>query len=461
MRTFPILLLAVAVAACGCTGERGVGTSESNRTGDREQAEMPVDKTPCGDPGLNGEAEEKAPPPEQAGKTPGPAIINFEEIDRLIPLLDSDNYEERENAQEKLLSIGTTSGLHAETLGPYLLKCSEQEESAHVRACLSAILNTLSSVSVSLIRSEMSSSYGPRVPSLRRAIIIDNEVDLRGYYFKGVSTDFKNRFLLYVELGPYPHIPVEFRFISARRDFSSSVITVNVDADDTSRGVVRPMCTNVTGFFSIEQTSYPILVCHAKYKDSLSKPTKGITKTILLKATPGEAKQLVKGEQTVEELKKLLGHENYFVRRDAVRALGRIATPDAISAVVEHLKSEKHDLVKRWSAIVLGRAGAKEAIPTLKAAFDPEMRTSAAFSQYIFWALIKLEAGGLEGRWAYNAYADNKFLPMLRYAGWEYCLETKKDYNKLTDAEQLALLKRAADEFEARYLKETQASSGK
>jgi len=50
---------------------------------------------------------------------------------------------------------------------------------------------------------------------------------------------------------------------------------------------------------------------------------------------------------------------------------------------------------------------------------------------------------------------------MLRYAGWEYRLETKKDYNKLTDAEQLALLKRAADEFEARFLKETQASSGK
>jgi len=219
------------------------------------------------------------------------------------------------------------------------------------------------------------------------------------------------------------------------------------------------MILYICGIIVMEPTTLPITVVLEDPENVFrmgeieEKERKLLTTEITIDGNPLEGKRLVVGEQSVKELTKLLEHKNFFVRRDAVRALGKLGTPEAIAAVIEHFESEKNELVKRWAVIVLGRSGTKDAIPALKAEFNPKSKRGAfTLSTDIFWALIKLEAEGIESAGAFGGYVK-RFIYHLSH---EY---RKVDYKSLSNEERMAFLKRAADEFEARYLKETSDAS--
>lgn len=447
-------------AFSGCHERSRVGSKEPPEAASHKKVKTPENVEKQTGPSFDGEKclnsnEQKEP------------TIDFQEVDRLIKLLDNKDHKVRARAKETLTSMSEISIHHKEALAQYLFEKSKEVSSLEVRARVAAILEDLTPLNAKVVTvySEGAYSHEDSHP-LCKVLLADNELDLRHaispypryrHLRSSLMIGCKSDFALFCKIGLLGDTNHKIHIVSARRDFASSrtLVRLKVMPPRGGQGAGSAGSSYICGIIVMEPTTLPITVVLEDPENVFrmgeieEKERKLLTTEITIDGNPLEGKRLVVGEQSVKELIKLLEHKNFFVRRDAVRALGKLGTPEAIAAVIEHFGSEKNELVKRWAVIVLGRSGAKNAIPALKAEFNPKSKRGAfTLSTDIFWALIKLEAEGIESAGAFGGYVK-RFIYHLSH---EY---RKVDYKSLSDEERMAFLKRAADEFEARYLKET------
>ncbi len=110
------------------------------------------------------------------------------------------------------------------------------------------------------------------------------------------------------------------------------------------------------------------------------------------------ALKMIGDKQAVPTLNEiLLNDKNPFIRHDAARALGNIASTDSIFTLIEALKTDKKWMVKGACATALGKTGNKKAVKELKSILNINAGHEASWARdRAAWALAKIGIGGIE-----------------------------------------------------------------
>lgn len=110
------------------------------------------------------------------------------------------------------------------------------------------------------------------------------------------------------------------------------------------------------------------------------------------------ALKMIGDKQAVPALNKiLLNDENPFIRYDAARALGNIASTDSIFTLIKALKTDKNWMVKGACATALGKTGNKKAVNELKSILNIDAGYEASWARdRAACALAGIGEGGIE-----------------------------------------------------------------
>ncbi len=175
--------------------------------------------------------------PEPTGED-SQTVWDVKEVNQLIALLDSNDYNVRADAKTGLLSIGVTSGLHAETLGLYLFEHSRKEGSFEIRDTLREIIETLSVIPV--VRPFSSRDIGQvnagdrdvfQHTRERTLFCIDNQsdfLDLAGPTCSGEiePVNYERNFVLFCCAGWKPSTGYSAKVTKIQRDFENECTKV-------------------------------------------------------------------------------------------------------------------------------------------------------------------------------------------------------------------------------------------
>ena len=107
------------------------------------------------------------------------------------------------------------------------------------------------------------------------------------------------------------------------------------------------------------------------------------------------ALKMIGDKQAVPALNEiLLNDENPFIRYDAARALGNIASTDSIFTLIKALKTDKNWMVKGACATALGKTGNKKAVNELKSILNIDAGYEASWARdRAAWALARIGDG--------------------------------------------------------------------
>ena len=320
--------------------------------------------------------------------------IDFAEVDHLVALLGDE--KTRKDAEAKLLEIGNRSFRHKEKLGFYLQKLADRSDQAPgTRQALSTIV------------SKCAIFEFVKVPSCGCVGMIDNYIDLRHAFSSPYSSQWSTAKLCNIDFDNQCVITLSqkcnsmgYKFVvdSAYRDFRQGRVFINISLTLPHNCMLMPAVGFTHGTFISELTTMPTSI--DIFQDNADITGKNPHTNPEIKSLL--QKDLVNDRQSVDELKASLTHANHFVRREAVKALARKNTPEAISAVTKHIQTEQNGLVLRWAAISLGRLKTKATLPALKSLLkrsDLKHNEWWAYLSDTLWAIAKIDANILaEGR---------------------------------------------------------------